>query len=186
VDFIGEQHKDDIIESIRDIGYDATINSVTDLNKFQNSSESRIIQRTVNILVDSIYCEHCPPRILASLEGFGDRVKVKKPLNLQEPILRLTYTPHIPDFTIRNIIATISAVNHSIDPSIYHPPTLKERSRQIHAREQLRLLIQVLLTLFIAILTLIIGIVFMSLVSSNNPSRQLLMRPLRAGISRAQ
>jgi Cu+-exporting ATPase len=60
------------------------------------------------------------------LEDFGDRVKVEKPLNLLDPILRLTYAPHVPDFTIRNIIATISAVDQSIDPSMYYPPTLEE------------------------------------------------------------
>jgi P-type Cu+ transporter len=46
VDFIGEQHKNDVVESIEDIGYDAAIDSLTDLKKLQNaSSESRSVQR---------------------------------------------------------------------------------------------------------------------------------------------
>lgn len=71
VDFIGEQHKNDVVESIEDIGYDAAIDSVIDLKTPQNaSSEGRNIQRTVDILVEGMYCEHCPLGILASLEDF--------------------------------------------------------------------------------------------------------------------
>jgi Cu+-exporting ATPase len=187
VEYNGENHKDDLLEAIEDIGYDAAIDTVVDLKMSRNNaSESHHTIRTVDILVDGMFCDHCPIRILAELEALGDTVKVEKPLNLQDPIIRISYKPHVPALTIRNIIATISAVGVSIEPSIYHPPTLEERSRQIHVREQKRILIRVLLTLIVAIPTLIIGIVFMSLVPSSNSGRRFLMRPLRAGISRAQ
>jgi Cu+-exporting ATPase len=187
VDFIGQEHKNDVAESIEDIGFDAAIDSVINLKEAQKtSSEGSAVTRTVEILVDGMYCEHCPLRILTALEQFGDRLKVEKALDLQDPIVKLTYTPHAPTFTVRDIIAAISAVDQPIGPSIYHPPTLEERSRRMHARERLRILIRVLLTFIIAIPTLIIGIVFMSLVSPHNAGRMFLMHPLRAGISRAQ
>ena len=187
VDFSGENHKNDIIECIEDIGYDAAIDNVVDLKALRNnSSEGQNVTRTVDVFVDGMYCDHCPTRILTALEGFDVPVKIEKPLNLQDPILRISYTSNVPSFTIRNIIAAISAVDISIEPSIYHPPTLEERSRQIHAREQRRILIRVLLTLIVVVPTFIVGIVFMSLVPSTNSGRQFLMRPMRAGISRAQ
>ena len=62
----------------------------------------------------------------------------------------------------------------------------EERSDAIHAYERRRISMRVLFTLFIAIPTFIIGIVFMSLVPKSNPSRHFLMMPLIAGVSRTQ
>ncbi|KAH6679337.1 E1-E2 ATPase-domain-containing protein, partial [Halenospora varia] len=184
IDFVGEEHKNDIVESIEDIGYDANIDTIV-----QTGSEGPSIlgtSRTVDILVQGMFCQHCPGRVLGALGGFGDRVQIDKALDANDPIVRITYSPEVPSFTIRNVIAAISDADPALQPSIYHPPSLEERSRQIHHREQLRILIRVLFTLIIAIPTLIIGIVFMSLVSSHNAGRMFLMQPLRAGVSRAQ
>ena len=38
IGFLGEQHKDDIVESIQDIGYDATIDSITHMDASKGSS----------------------------------------------------------------------------------------------------------------------------------------------------
>jgi heavy metal translocating P-type ATPase len=184
VEFTGEEHKDDLVENIEDMGYDAVVDSIVDMKA--QATEVPTVHRTVEILVDGMFCEHCPPRILAALQTFGDKLEIEKPPTLQDPIVKISYTPKVPHSTIRNIIAAISAADSSLTPSMYHPPTLEERSRQIHAREQLRILIRVILTLVIAIPTLIIGIVYMSLVSSDNPGRVFFMKPLRAGVSRAQ
>lgn len=133
-----------------------------------------------------MFCGHCPEKVLVSLQAFGDRVKVEKPIDIRDPILKISYTPHLPDLTIRSIIAAISEANEALNPSIYHPPTLEERSHENHRREQLRIVYRVLLTLIIAIPTLIIGIVYMSLVPSSNPGRKFLDKPLHAGVSRSQ
>jgi P-type Cu+ transporter len=133
-----------------------------------------------------MFCRHCPEKVLASLNSFDDGVRIEKPIAIDDPILKISYTPRVPEFTIRTIIAAISDANDSLNPSIYHPPTLEEQSRQIHRREQFRILNRVILTLIIAIPTLIIGIVYMSLVPSNNPGRKFLEQPLRAGVSRSQ
>ena len=191
IDFFGKQHQGDIVETIEDIGYDATIDSVIDLKTLQNTvSPRQDTVRHVGILVGGMFCDHCPPRILSALTQFGDRVKVEKPLSLIDPILYISYTPQVPDFTIRNIMKAIyEASTDEGEPfkaSIYHPPTLEERSRLIHQHERRRIFIRVLVAVVIAVPTLIIGIVYMSLVPANNPGRQFLMAPLRAGISRAQ
>jgi heavy metal translocating P-type ATPase len=186
VEFNGQQHKNDIVDSIEDIGYDATIDSVVDLKAALNAPRQGTVSRTVEILVLGMFCEHCPPRIHSSLDAFGDLVKVENRLSLTSPILKITYRPRAPDFTVRNVMAAISSVDAALQPSIYHRPTLEELSQKIHARERKRIFIRVLVTLAVAIPTLIIGIIYMSLVSADNPGRQFLMHPLRAGISRAQ
>ncbi|KAN0120218.1 putative copper-transporting ATPase 3 [Hyaloscypha variabilis] len=186
VDFIGEDHKNDIVESIEDIGFEATLDNVIDLEVAEKGSQERSIHRTVDILIQGMFCDNCPGRVMDAIDTFGERVKVEKAPTVRDPIMTILYTPKVPSFTIRNIVAAIGEVNPAFNPIIYHPPTLEERSRKIHAREQVRILIRVVLTLVLAIPTLVIGIIYMSLVSSNDPGRRFLMAPLRAGVSRAQ
>ncbi|RFU32791.1 hypothetical protein B7463_g3549, partial [Scytalidium lignicola] len=187
VDFVGEEHKADVVEAIEDIGYEATVDTVINTQQLKKqTAEGQKRIRTVEILIDGMYCEHCPRRILDALESFGASVTVEREATLQDPILKIAYTPHVPEFTIRDIMSEISSVDESIEPSIYHPPTLEERSRKIHARERQRILIRVIVTAIIAIPTLIIGVIYMSLVPSSNSGRQFLDHPLRAGVSRSQ
>ncbi|KAG9229202.1 putative copper-transporting ATPase 3 [Amylocarpus encephaloides] len=185
IDFIGNEHRIDIIDAIEDIGYDATFDSVI---KIQESEQehSRKTLRTVEIYVDGMFCEHCPGKVVDLFKTWGNRVEIERSLTMRNPVIKISYTPDAPTFTIRNILRTISEAEDHFEPSIYHPPTLEERSRKILMREQLRILIRVILTVVIAIPTLIIGIVYMSLVSEHNPGRIFLMHPLRAGVSRAQ
>jgi P-type Cu+ transporter len=185
VDFIEEEHKNDICMSIEDIGFEATLDSVVDLEAAEKGPEHSI-HRTVDILIQGMFCDNCPGRVIDSIETLAGRVKVEKPPTVRDPIMTILYTPQVPSFTIRNIVASIAEMNPAFKPTIYHPPTLEERSRKIHAREQLRILIRVALTLALAVPTLVIGIVYMSLVSENDPGRQFLMAPLKAGVSRAQ
>jgi len=186
IDFVGEEHKNDLVWSIEDIGFEAVIDTVVDLRGAEKDPEERSITRTVDILVHGMFCDNCPSRVLNGIETFGERVKIEKVLTVRDPIVTVQYTPQAPDFTIRNIFSKIVEMDPSFKPSIYHPPTLEERSRKIHAREQLRILIRAILTLVIAIPTLIIGIIYMSLVPESNSGRQFLMAPLRATVSRAQ
>ncbi|ESZ95666.1 hypothetical protein SBOR_3967 [Sclerotinia borealis F-4128] len=183
VDFDDEKYTSDIVEEIEDLGYDAALDSVVDLKP---EPQKRQVLRTVEIMVDGMYCSHCPPRINDSIKDFDDRITIERALSLENPILKISYIPSAPTFTIRQILARITAVEEGFNPTIYHPPTIEERSRMIHRREQQRILLRVILTFIIAIPTLIIGIIFMSLVPSSNPTRQYLMQPLRAGVNRAQ
>jgi Cu+-exporting ATPase len=182
VEFIGKSHLDDIINTIEDLGYEATLDSLVDMDRVAKSSASR----TVEINVSEMFCNHCPQRVLAALEILGDRIHIEKPLSLEDPILKLSYIPHVPDFTIRDILAAIAGIDPKFSVSIYHPPSLEERSRRLHARQQRRLLIRVAFTVVLAIPTFIIGIVYMSLVSDHDSARMWLMDPWVSGISRAQ
>lgn len=130
---------------------------------------------------------HCPPRVMASLQPYidGGKLTIVKPLNAGvDPIIELTYQPSAPHFTIRDII---SSVSHSKDSdstfavSVYKPPTLEERSRAMHAREQRNLLQRLAFSVVAAIPTLIIGVVYMSLVSKTNETRMWFMSPMWTG-----
>ncbi|QSZ36286.1 hypothetical protein DSL72_007412 [Monilinia vaccinii-corymbosi] len=183
VDFEDEKHTSQIVEEIEDLGYDAALDSVVDLKL---EPQKQKVLRTVEIMVDGMYCGHCPPRINDSMKSFGDRVTIERALSLENPILKISYTPSAPNFTIRQILSKISAVEEGFIPTIYHPPTIEERSRMIHQREQQRILFRVIVTCILAIPTLVIGIIFMSLVPSSSPARKYLMQPLRVGVNRAQ
>lgn len=182
VDFKGKAHLDEIVEMIVDLGYEAKLDRVIELGQLSPTTR----RRTVELNVSRMFCNHCPEKVLRSLEVFGDAIRIEKPLNIKDPILRLSYVPRLPDFTIRDIIATVSGLDPKFEVSIYHPPTLEERSHALHAQQQRRLLIRVALTIIIAIPTLIIGIVFMSLISDSNPSKHWLMTPWKARVSRSQ
>lgn len=187
VEFVGKNHKDDIVESIEDAGYEAVLDSVQEVKGGKEEVQVEGSERTIEILIDGMYCSHCPGRLLAGLESrYGDEVEIAEGFGSENPILTITYTPEVPRFTIRHILETISAIEPSFQPSIYHPPTLEERSRNIHLREQYRILLRVILTFVIAIPTLIIGIIYMSLVSPDDPGRKFLMHPVLVGVSRAQ
>ncbi|KFY11237.1 hypothetical protein V491_07305, partial [Pseudogymnoascus sp. VKM F-3775] len=182
VDFKGKARLDDIVQIIEDLGYEAALDNIVDLGQSSQATQ----RRTVEINVSQMFCNHCPEKVLRSLEVFGDAIHIDKPLRIKDPILRLSYLPQLPNFTIRDIIATISGLDPKFEVSIYHPPTLEERSLALHAQQQRRLLIRVALTIAIAIPTFVIGIVFMSLVPSSNQSKHWLMTPWRAQVSRSQ
>ncbi|KAF7925122.1 uncharacterized protein EAE98_007210 [Botrytis deweyae] len=183
VDYADEKYTCQIVEEIEDLGYDAALDSVINLKP---EPQKQKVTRTVEIMVDGMYCDHCPPRINNSLISFGDRITLDRALSLENPILKITYTPSAPTFTIRQILSKISNVEEGFVPTIYHPPTIEERSQIIHKREQQRILLRVIVTFIIAIPTLLIGIIFMSVVPPSNTIRHYFMQPLRAGVDRAQ
>ena len=126
---------------------------------------------------------------MKSLEQFKPHLKVIQSLDADsyknpKPILRLTYQPSAPDFTIRTII---SAIENSKSPSfkvtLERPPSLEDRAKLLHKHEQRQLLYRLAFSVVAAIPTFIIGIVYMSLVPSSNPSRQFIMRPMWVGNS---
>ena len=137
---------------------------------------------SINLLLGS----HCPPKIMDVLERFRDRVTIDKPvISHSDPVLRLTYTPDPPFFTIRTIIDAIcntsSPSSVLFSASIHHPPSLEARARHMQAKEQRALLFRLAFSVIVAIPTFIIAIVYMSLVPSSNPTRMWFMEPMWAG-----
>lgn len=175
--FEGKTHVEQIAQAIEEIGYDATLSDIGAVKPFDRDES----QRTVTIRVDGMYCDHCPARILDSLQSYRDRLQVVKPLTTANPMLQVTYTPWTPSFTIRHILSAISNVDIAFEPSIYHPPSLEERAQRMRARQRRRLLLRLILSISVGIPTFIIGIVFASLVPSSNAGRQYLMHPMWSG-----
>lgn len=182
--FHGKERGDKIKEMIEDLGYDASLEEIHDL-----SADLAVpSEREVIICVEGMYCHHCPARIVQALSNtYGSSVEIKRPLTESDPLLRIAYKPQVPDFTLRHIITTTKAVDEAIEASIYHHPTIEERSQEIHSKERRRILKRLALSVIIAIPTFIIGIVYMSLVKSQTPARRYFMKPVWAGsVSRAE
>lgn len=179
--FTGKEHLLEIEEIIEDVGYTATLDHIIP----DGIPTTEAIERTVAVRIDGMFCEHCPPNIIQGLrEAFADQhtfVLEDPPISLENPILHIRYVPGPPTFTIRHIFSTISNLNPVFTPSIFHPPTIEERACQMHAQERKRTLLRLTLCVIIAIPTFILGIVFMSLISAENPIRKYLMQPMWAG-----
>ncbi|KAI5861315.1 heavy metal translocatin [Durotheca rogersii] len=184
VEYTGtEDDASQIVEMIEDAGYDANLDQIANIDSEERKPKQ---ERTVEIRIDGFYCEHCSDRAANSLKGFRRDLRVITMPTRQRPILKIAYTPEVPKFTIRRIISAIEASDPAFRAVIYHPPTLEERSKQIHARHQRQILLRVIFTLIVAIPTFIIGIVYMSLVPHHDATKMFLMKPWAPGISRAQ
>ncbi|WAO87371.1 Hypothetical protein NCS54_00467700 [Fusarium falciforme] len=176
-----------IVEAIEDLGYEATVDNVTNLDEQGFEGIVATEERIVDIKLDGIYCPQCPSRVARSLAGFQRQLAiVGMPTSVQNPVIQVRYLPDAPGFTVRRIIEAIEASDEAIRASVYHAPTIEERSRQIRRRYQRQLLYRVMLTAVICIPTFVIGIVYMNLLSDSNAGKSYLMAPLVSGIGRGQ
>lgn len=181
VEYTDGDRTQDIVDAIEDLGYDAAIDQVVNLEEQKQSAD----EREVEIRVDGIFCSRCPDRIITTLKGLApDRLEIYQEPTVKNPIVRLQYTPKAPEFTVRHILQAIEAADEALKASIYHPPTLEERSRAIRAKHQRTLLYREILTIVFAIPTFILGIVYMSLLPNSNHGKMYLMKPWTSGLSR--
>ncbi|QMW43292.1 hypothetical protein G4B11_006662 [Aspergillus flavus] len=183
VEFDGHDHIDTIVEKIEDLGYDASVTSVLP-QAGEGQDDGKIERRTVAIRVEGMFCHHCPEKVLNSLKELSN-VEIDGTLSVKNPIVKVTYTPRPPSLTIRAILQRIDDVHDAFidafNATVYHPPSIEDRSRAIQLHERRRLLSRFLFVLIVAIPTFLIGIVFMSLVSSDNQIRKYLEQPMWAG-----
>ncbi|KAH7124490.1 copper resistance-associated p-type ATPase [Dactylonectria macrodidyma] len=187
VTFDGNARVPQIVEAIEDLGYEATVDNVTNLGEQGIEGIVTTEERIVDIKLDGIYCPQCPSRVARSLAGFRRQLAiVGMPTSVQNPVIQVRYLPDAPGFTVRRIIEAIEASDEAIRASVYHAPTIEERSRQIRRRYQRQLLYRVTLTAIICIPTFVIGIVYMNLLSDSNAGKSYLMAPLASGIGRGQ
>lgn len=178
VEFDGEEHLDEIVEQIEDLGFEAT---VIDCNPLFDEA-SVPTARTVMVQVDGMFCHHCPEKIIACLKGIpGQPLIIEENLTLKNPIVKITYTPHPPELTVRTIISKIESTNDAFSARVYHPPSIEDRSRAMQLKERRRLLLRLLFTFIVAIPTFLIGIVWMSLVPSTDKIRVYLDQPMWVG-----
>ncbi|KAH9987274.1 heavy metal translocatin [Xylariaceae sp. FL0662B] len=184
VEYIGaEDDVDRIIDAIDSIGFGAHLDEVVSI---EDEKQTPAQERTVEIRIDGFYCQHCADRATNSLAGFRRDVSVVSRPTMSWPVLKITYIPEVPNFTIRRILAAIEASDPAFKASIHHPLSLEERTKRVHASHQRQLLIRAIFTFIVAIPTFIIGIVYMSLVDAHDNTRMFLMEPWSSGISRAQ
>ncbi len=182
--FTGKEHLDAIVEKVEDLGYDCTVQECVSTQQDSGGNEDEQVEqcRTVMLLIEGMFCEHCPSRITDAVEiSFSDLIIVEKSPTLRDPIMKITYTPQSPYLTVRNIIAIIRDTNDAFEVTVYHPPTIEQRSRAMQLHERRRLLLRLLLSFIVAIPTFLIGVVWMSLVPSTNRVRAFFDRPVWVG-----
>ncbi|KIV92543.1 hypothetical protein PV10_03832 [Exophiala mesophila] len=161
---------DQIVERIEDRGYDCHIESIVEVGQPQQTKE--LVERTIMIRIAGMFCDQCPRRVIEALSSpFQGRLAIDKPPSYDDPIIIMTYRPQPGIITIRSILATIHGVSDQLRATIYHPPTIEERSRTMQLRERRRLLLRLLLSFIVAIPTFLISVVWMSLVPSTNRVR---------------
>ncbi|KAK4190919.1 E1-E2 ATPase-domain-containing protein [Podospora australis] len=180
VEFTGQKNADKLVKAIVEMGFEASIDTVSSLN----DEVPEKLQRTVEIKIDGLYCDHCPARVVNSLAGFRRQLDVVSPPTRARPIVKLTYVADAPSFTVRHILAAIDACDAGFTASIYHPPTLEERSKMIQRQHQRQILWRVIFAGIVCIPSFVIGIAYMSLVP--HEQSQFLMKPWTSGINRAQ
>ncbi|KAK5153520.1 hypothetical protein LTS14_007691 [Recurvomyces mirabilis] len=180
--FEGAANQDEVALAMEDVGYTAILNDVSPASTETGLWGGR---RSVSIKIEGMYCHRCPARVAATLDRFDGRVTIEDLPTLENPIATISYIPDAPNFTIRAILDSISTADLVFTPSVYHPPTLEERAKQMHARIQRQVLYRVLLSIIVAIPTFMIGIVYMTLVPGDSPGRRYFMEQLH-GVSRAE
>ncbi|PGH04962.1 hypothetical protein AJ79_06919 [Helicocarpus griseus UAMH5409] len=182
IEFESQERLDEIVQTVEDLGYDITVTECVPLYGDGAETANAPLERTVSIQVDGMFCHHCPEAIVNALETMKDEsVSVDEKPTLKKPIVTVTYKPEPPYMTVRNIVATIESTNRAFKASIYHPPTIEDRSRAMQLHERRRLLIRLLFTFIVAIPTFMIGIVWMSLVPPSNQMRKYFHEPIWAG-----
>ncbi|KAI9810912.1 MAG: hypothetical protein M1827_005771 [Pycnora praestabilis] len=181
--FEGKDHLEKIVEKVEDLGYDCHIEDCIPVDDLHyDHTDEEILSRTLMIQIHGMFCEHCPTKVCEGLESmFKDNIIIEKPPSLKDPIMRVTYTPQPPRFTVRHIISTIKSLDKSFATNIYHPPSIEERSRIMQLHEQHRLFLRLLLSVIFAIPTFLVGVVWMSLVHSSHSIRKFFERPVWAG-----
>lgn len=189
VNFSAQKNLQKIIDATEDIGYECTVERC---NPIEPATEAETFDgpqlRSVQLKIDGMFCKHCPANIVNGVKSrFPELVRIDIDPSLNDAVMKITYMPAPPNFTIRNIVRTIDLLNESFQTHIYHPPSIEQRSQAMHVREQRRLLRRLLLSFIVAIPTLLIGVVWMSLVPKSNTIRMYFEHPVLSGtVTRAE
>lgn len=182
--FRGEENLQKIVDTVEVIGYDASVQRCGVIDSQPKAGKSRVQggQRTVTLKIDGMFCNHCPSRVLEAIKtNHLGTVTVDKSPTLKDPVMGVCYSPSPPNITIRQIIATINSLDNAFNAQIYIPPSIEQRSQAMQRREQYRLLVRLVFSFLVAIPTLLIGVVWMSLVPASNRVRQFFEQEIWAG-----
>jgi Cu+-exporting ATPase len=177
----GKQEADALVNAIEDMGFDATLNSLKNLEEKACTGGPSSIVRKVSLIVKGMYCHRCPEKILSTLEtSFPDIISIEVAPSVREPVITMLYRPS-PHITIRKILEVLSDIEPVFQVSVFHPPTIEERSKKIQLKERNTYLRHWVLCIICAIPTFLIGIVWMALVPTTDPIRMFMEEPIWAG-----
>lgn len=181
----GREHAPELVEEVEDIGYEASVETCEPVLEYGDGSnrlpDPDPVDRTVMIKVEGFYCQHCPTKILGALEAFASQIIVNKSPTYADGLVEVTYQPQSSTFKLRDILQSIEAADRDFKARIYHPPSLEERAQRLQAHHKRRVALRLALSVVIAIPTFIIGVVCMSLLSTNHPLRQYFAEPASPG-----
>ncbi|CAZ81778.1 unnamed protein product [Tuber melanosporum] len=177
-----------ILQQVEDTGFDCTLEELDVAGSRKRKSERGTVgaERIVSLKVDGMSCTGCADKVVEVIGfSFPDNVLEieSPPITLTSPVIHVRYKPQPPEFTVRHIASVISSISPDFVVSVYRPPTIEDRSRQLQQMEQWRLLLRLLFCLAIAIPTFLIGIVWMTFVPESDPVRQSLSQPMWTGRS---
>ncbi|KAF8075861.1 heavy metal translocatin [Lyophyllum atratum] len=175
---------DSVVTLIEDIGYECQVISIKPIPAAGTSGKAN---NTRAIALEIKGMQAIPKDVTDALEQFGSNLTVVQP-HISDPrnVLRLSYSPHAPEFTIRTIMSTISAAA-PVTASMWHPPTADDLARIIYRKEQKQLLLRLLVAVIVAIPIFIIGIVYMSLLPQDSPGRRYFDKSMWVGeVSRGE
>ena len=180
--FLGEENLQDIVDKVEDLGYDCSVERHNPMIPGKPQAKSNNRTRNITLKLHGMYCKHCPPRLIESIKSiYSGAVTIDQAPTLTEPLLKITYLPSPPQPTIRDIIASISALDDAFSAEIYTPPSIEQRSQEMQRKEQYRLLVRLVASFVFAVPTLLISVVWMSLEPSSNNVRQFFEQHVWAG-----
>ena len=189
VTYEGNGNLDVILQKVDDLGYDAEVEQSSPVERdYQGSLAPELRSRTIQLEIDGMFCDNCPTRIASTLQSaFHGLVVVDKQPTLKAPVITITYQPDRATVTIRDIVSVVNSTSGTFRTRVYHPPSIEERSRAMQIHDRRRTLQRLLLSFIVAIPTLLIGVVWMSLVPSSNSTRMFFEEPMWTGeVTRAE
>ena len=173
----------DICRLIDDLGFEATEWETTP-HAPESAATVSTLERAVQLRFEganSSYAFHSPfdegfltrylySEAMEKLNGWLSSLPVSSytPISTPKAISTVRYHPS-PSFTIRTICASAP---QPFKATVYHPPSMHSRSREMQIREAESRIRRFLISFVFAIPTFVFGIVGMIALSTSNPFRQ--------------
>lgn len=162
-----------LVEEIEDLGYEATLEGLT-LRAPAGEKQDKVSddRRTISLLITGSRNAVDVEQVVEALERIQGVEIDAGELRTDKPIVCVRYRPRPPDFTVRTMVNLLENQGKGWKVSVYHPPTIEERARELQRRERRGLLKRLGFNIVCAIPTLLIGIVWMMLVPASNAQRR--------------
>ncbi|KAL8780448.1 MAG: hypothetical protein Q9213_006460 [Squamulea squamosa] len=165
----------EIVKLIEDVGFEASIGNLKILTESApisaSSNGDSTTRRSMQLSIDGMFCDHCPSRVVSGLTNKYPSLEIEEEPSVKRPVIRLAYTPVPGLLTVRELVSTIDGLHEQFTTRVYHPPSVEDQSQLMQSQERHRLMRRLVVCFAMSIPTLLIGIVWMSLVRSDNPTR---------------